>query len=91
MEISLKTIKPNTKNPRYISEDNFEKLKDYKFVMIEGGKGMLKSCKDSVKNYLIYKSPHEKKGVPVEFDIDIKESFSSTIGEDTYSWYIKCG
>ena len=81
----------NVPNRKIFIENNFKKIKDYKFVMIEGGEGMLKACKDIVEHYLIYKSPHHKNGTPIEFEIDLKECFSSKIGEDTYTWYVKHG
>lgn len=78
-------------NRKIYIEDNFEKIDDYKFVMIEGGEGMLNACKKSVQNYLIYRSPHEKKGPLVELKVKLKELFSSKVGEDTYTWYVKSG
>lgn len=81
----------NVPNRQVFIEDNFEKIKDYKFVMIEGGKGMLKACENLVDYYLIYKSPHDKKGEKVKVEVDLQEYFSSQIGEDTYTWYKKRG
>lgn len=81
----------NIPNRKVFIEDNFEKIKDYRFVMIEGGKGMLEACKDYVQNYLIYKSPLKKEGVPVKLEVDLKERFISKMGEDTYSWCVKLG
>lgn len=79
----------NIPNRQVFVEDNFEKIDDYKFVMIEGGKGMLKACKDWVRHYLIYTSPHNKEGEPVELEVKLKESFSSMKDEDTYTWYVR--
>jgi diaminohydroxyphosphoribosylaminopyrimidine deaminase/5-amino-6-(5-phosphoribosylamino)uracil reductase len=81
----------NVPNRKVFIKNDFEKIKEYKFVLIEGGEGMLKACKEIVEHYLIYKSPHEKKGRPIEFEVDLKELFSSSIDEDTYTWYVKCG
>ncbi|MBL0702825.1 MAG: bifunctional diaminohydroxyphosphoribosylaminopyrimidine deaminase/5-amino-6-(5-phosphoribosylamino)uracil reductase RibD [Sulfurospirillum sp.] len=80
----------NIKGRKVFIEDSFDKIQDYKFVMVEGGKGMLKACQNIVEYYLIYKSPHEKKGIPVKFEIELKEFFNSKIGEDTYAWHTKC-
>jgi len=79
----------NIPNRQVFVEDNFEKIDDYKFVMIEGGKGMLKACKDWVQYYLIYTSPHNKQGEPVELEVKLKESFSSMKDEDTCTWYVR--
>ena len=76
-------------NRKVFIEESLEKIKDYNFVMIEGGKGMLQACKDFVEYYLIYKSPHEKKGIPISIEVDLQEHFSSQIGEDRYTWYKK--
>ena len=38
-------------------EDNFEKLKDYKNILIEGGPGMFEATKDIVDRYLCFLAP----------------------------------
>jgi diaminohydroxyphosphoribosylaminopyrimidine deaminase/5-amino-6-(5-phosphoribosylamino)uracil reductase len=70
-------------------EGNFEKLKEYKFVMIEGGEGMLKATKEFVNHYLIFRSPHFKKGKAPKIDLRLKELNSSMIGEDRLTWFKK--
>ena len=81
----------NIPNRKVFIENNFDKVKDYKFVMIEGGEGMLQVCKHFVQHYLIYKSPHDKNGKQIELTLDLKELFSSKIDEDTYTWYSNSG
>lgn len=76
-------------NRKVFIENNFEKINDYHFVMIEGGIGMLNAIKDKINWYLFYRSPHTKDGKVIELDIDLKEYFSSRIGEDTYTWNVK--
>jgi len=70
-------------------EDNFDRIKDYKFVMIEGGEGMLKAVIDFVDAYLIFRSPKFKDGISPKLDLNVKELFSMPIGEDRLSWFKK--
>lgn len=70
-------------------EDNFDKIKDYKFIMIEGGEGMLKAVQSFVDYYLIFRSPHFKNGISPKLDLGLKELFSMPIGEDRLSWFKK--
>lgn len=70
-------------------EENFEKIKDYNFIMIEGGEGMLRETKELVEYYLIFRSPHFKKGSAPMVELHLKELFSSIVGEDRYTWFKK--
>lgn len=70
-------------------EDNFDKIKDYRFVMIEGGEGMLKAVKSFVNDYLVFRSPKFKEGISPQLSLDLKELFSMPIGEDRLSWFRK--
>lgn len=69
--------------------DNFEILKDYKFIMIEGVEAMLKETKDITDAYLFFRSPNLKEGNSPKIELNLKEVFSSKIGEDRYTWYKK--
>jgi diaminohydroxyphosphoribosylaminopyrimidine deaminase/5-amino-6-(5-phosphoribosylamino)uracil reductase len=70
-------------------EDNFEKLKDYNFVMIEGGEGMLKATKELTNHYLIFRSPHFRVGNAPKIEIKLKELNSSRIADDRLTWFKK--
>jgi len=70
-------------------ENNFDKINDYKFVMIEGGEGMLNAVSDFVDDYLIFRSPKFKDGVSPKLKLNLKELFSMPIGEDRLSWFKK--
>ena len=72
-------------------EDNFDKIKEYKFVMIEGGEGMLEASKELVNHYLIFRSPHFKDGNSPKISLKLKELNSSCIGEDRLTWFKKLG
>ncbi len=77
----------SVKNREVFISNDFEKVKKYKFVMVEGGEGMLEATKELVSHYLIFHSPHFKKGDNPKFELDLKELFSSRIGEDRFSWF----
>jgi len=70
-------------------EDSFKKLKEYKFIMIEGGEGMLNATKELINHYLIFRSPHFKDGNVPKIELKLKELNSSTIGEDRLTWFKK--
>jgi diaminohydroxyphosphoribosylaminopyrimidine deaminase/5-amino-6-(5-phosphoribosylamino)uracil reductase len=72
-------------------EDSFDKIKEYNFVMIEGGEGMLEASKELVNHYLIFRSPHFKGGNSPKISIKLKELNSSRIGEDRLTWFKKLG
>lgn len=76
-------------NRKVLIEDNFDTLSEYNFVMIEGGEGMLKEVKDFVDWFLIFRSPHFKKGFSPSLELSLKEEFSMRIGEDRLSWFTK--
>jgi len=70
-------------------ESNLKKIKEYNFVMIEGGEGMLQATKDIVNDYLIFRSPNFKKGYCPQISLRLKESYSANIGEDRLTWFKK--
>ena len=70
-------------------ESSFEKLRHYKFVMVEGGQGMLNATLQNIQWYLIFQSPHFKEGQSIALPVGLREIFSRKIGEDTMTWYKK--
>ncbi len=81
----------HVKNRKVFIEDNLEKLKEYKFVMIEGGFGMYEAIKDKVDYVLVYRSASEKEGKVLKLEDNLKELFSMPIQQDTLTWYKKDG
>lgn len=79
----------NIPNRKVYIEDNFDKVKEYNFVMIEGGEGMLNASKELVDWYLIFRSPHFKNGYSPKISMILEELFSEKIGEDRFTWYKK--
>lgn len=76
-------------NRKVFIEKSLDKIQDYKFVMIEGGEGMLTAVQNSVDWYLIYQSCEEKKGKAIKFNLPLEALFSQQIGEDSVTWYRK--
>ncbi|WP_024954826.1 bifunctional diaminohydroxyphosphoribosylaminopyrimidine deaminase/5-amino-6-(5-phosphoribosylamino)uracil reductase RibD [Sulfurospirillum arcachonense] len=79
----------NIKNREVFIEDNLDKIKEYKFVMIEGGFGMYEAIKDMVDYILVYRSSYEKNGNKITLEQNLKEFFSMPIENDTLTWYKK--
>ena len=55
-----------------ISNNISEVIDGYKFIMIEGGSGMLEATKDIVTHYLIYQAPKLRVGKTIENEIDLE-------------------
>lgn len=85
---NLKLFK--VKNRTVYIEDNFEKLKNYKYIMIEGGEGMLKECKEIIDWYLIFQSPHFKDGKDINYDLKLSRLHSfNNKSQDMVGWFEK--
>lgn len=75
-------------NRKVYIEDNFEKLKLYKNIMIEGGEGMLNATKEIVDWYLIYQTPIFKESKNIPSSLSLKELHSyQNRGFDRVYWY----
>jgi diaminohydroxyphosphoribosylaminopyrimidine deaminase/5-amino-6-(5-phosphoribosylamino)uracil reductase len=68
---------------------DLEALKTYKMVMVEGGQAMLNALQKTIDWYLIFRSPHEKKGDKIVLPSHLRLIYSQNVGEDTLSWYRK--
>jgi len=67
--------------------DTIEKLKDYNFVMIEGGCGMLAATKDSVEYYLFFISMQMTANSDLDaLDLSFKILHSRIIDKDLLIW-----
>jgi len=68
-------------------EDNFDKLKGYKNILIEGGPGMFEATKNIVDRYLCFLAP--KTGGKVKFSnekIDLEILHSNKLDNDLMLW-----
>ncbi len=75
------------KNRKVHIADNFEILKKYKNIMIEGGEGMLKATKDIVDLYAIFRSPNFKKGEHPDLNLNLKDLCYINIDTDNLVWF----
>ena len=55
-----------------VSNNLHENIKEYKFIMVEGGSGMLEATKDIVSHYLIYQASKTRIGKVMEAHIDME-------------------
>jgi len=87
-DLSLNLFK--VKNRKVFIEDNFDKLSEYNYIMIEGGEGMLKATQKIVNWYLFYQSDNFKSGKHINFDLKLTQlnSFKNS-SNDKISWYIR--
>lgn len=74
-------------NRKVFITDDFTILQKYRFVMIEGGEGMLEACKSFVRWYLFYRSPKIKDAKSIDLDLALNLEFTTSIGEDSMSWF----
>jgi diaminohydroxyphosphoribosylaminopyrimidine deaminase/5-amino-6-(5-phosphoribosylamino)uracil reductase len=79
----------NVKNRKVYIEDNFDILKNYKNIMIEGGEGMLKATKDIVDLYAIFRSSNFKTGKHPDINLSLELLSCLDIKGDTLSWLKK--
>ncbi len=76
----------NVKNRKVFVEDNFELIKNYNFIMIEGGEGMLKASQKIVDSYLFFISPNIKRGKSLTHNLQLKTLHQSSLNGDTLLW-----
>ncbi len=73
-------------NRRVFIENSFKKLDEYKFIMVEGGEGMLKATKSFINYYLIFHSPNFRTGKHPDIELNLKELSSFRLSEDRATW-----
>ncbi len=76
------------KNREVFISDNFEILKRYKNIMIEGGRGMLEATKEMVDMYAVFHSPNFKVGQNPKLKLDLKYLFCNNQTKDRLCWLI---
>ncbi len=75
------------KNRKVFIENNFSKLNEYRYIMIEGGEGMFNLTKDFVDWYLIFESSNLRKGKNIQIDFNLQRVYTYNNSFDTISWY----
>ncbi len=74
------------KNRKVYIESDFEKLKEYRYIMIEGGEGMLKATSALANWYLFFISPQLKDGIGYSLNRELKILNKRSIGKDIVIW-----
>jgi diaminohydroxyphosphoribosylaminopyrimidine deaminase/5-amino-6-(5-phosphoribosylamino)uracil reductase len=75
------------KGRRVFIEDSLERLKDYRFIMVEGGNGMLKTFIDIADWLLIFRSSKLKNGKSLQLDRELERLEVLRYNSDQIEWY----
>lgn len=79
----------NIENREVFIENTLDRLKNYKFIMIEGGEGMLKATLPIVDDILLFISPNFKEGKAINLNLKLKSINQDKIDCDTIEWFKK--
>ena len=67
-------------------EDNLDKIKEYKFIMLEGGNRLFDLFKDRIDMMLIFRSANIKSGKVFRSDINMEYLYTLNNGIDNIEW-----
>jgi len=67
-------------------EDNLDKIKEYKFIMVEGGNRLFELFKDIIDMMLIFRSPYIKDGKVFRSDFKMEYLYTQNNGIDNIEW-----
>ncbi|BCD61611.1 diaminohydroxyphosphoribosylaminopyrimidine deaminase / 5-amino-6-(5-phosphoribosylamino)uracil reductase [Nitratiruptor sp. YY08-26] len=67
-------------------EDSLERVKEYKFIMVEGGEGMLKATRALVDWYMIFIAPKSLEKPNYAFNKKLRFLHTQNIGDDLLIW-----
>ncbi len=76
-------------NRKVFISDDFEILKKYKYIMIEGAEVMLKETKDIVDWYLFFTSSECKSGKTLQLECNLKRLYHVENDKDIIEWFKK--
>ncbi len=76
----------HVKDRKVYIEDNFDKIDDYKFIMVEGGDSLIQTLKNKIDLYLFFRSPNLKKGKTLQLDEDMEYLYSFNVDIDKLDW-----
>ncbi len=68
-------------------EENFDKIREYHFIMIEGTQTLMQYTQSIVDWYCIYRSPHLKEGKTIQLNKELQTLQCITNKQDTITWY----
>jgi diaminohydroxyphosphoribosylaminopyrimidine deaminase/5-amino-6-(5-phosphoribosylamino)uracil reductase len=69
--------------------DSLDILKNYEFIMIEGGENLYNFVKKKIDAIMIFQSSYEKEGRAFEFGKDLKRLKKFNYFDDTIEWKVK--
>ncbi len=72
---------------RVFVEKSFASIRNYRFVMIEGGEGMFHHTRHLVDYYLFFTTDRFAKGKKIDLDANLKSLHSFKNDSDTISWF----
>ncbi len=79
----------NIKNRKVFIQNSFKILKNYRFIMIEGGEQMLKETLKITDQYLFFTAADFKIGKTLQIELKLKSLYKDKIGLDTIQWFRK--
>ena len=74
-------------NRKVYIEKSFERLYDYRHIMIEGGEGMFHHSRKIVDYYLFFTSNKMQKGKKIDLDANLKSLHCFKNSSDTIEWF----
>ena len=77
----------NVKDRKVFISDSLDIVKNYNFIMIEGGDKMLRATKEITNWYLFFIAPVIKKGNSLNSSISFKPLYSTMIENDAVQWF----
>ncbi|MCH9814316.1 MAG: bifunctional diaminohydroxyphosphoribosylaminopyrimidine deaminase/5-amino-6-(5-phosphoribosylamino)uracil reductase RibD [Epsilonproteobacteria bacterium] len=77
------------KNRKVFIEDTLERVKQYKFIMIEGGQSMLEASLSYTDHQLFFTASHMQKGDVLQIDTNLQSLHSHQVGVDKLEWFKK--
>jgi diaminohydroxyphosphoribosylaminopyrimidine deaminase/5-amino-6-(5-phosphoribosylamino)uracil reductase len=79
----------SVKNRKVFISDSLDMLKNYNFIMIEGGENLYNFLKDKIDAIMIFRANHDKDGKSFEFGKEFKRLNKFNYFDDTIEWKVK--
>ena len=76
-------------NRKVFIEENFDKINQYRFIMIEGTQNLFIASEDIVDWVALFRSPDMRKGETMQVSKTLKRLQQLPCGEDTLTWFEK--
>ena len=76
----------SVKKRRVFIDNTLEKIDKYRYIMIEGGEGMLRVCRELVDWYLIFVAPYSNEMDNYKAPLSMRFMYQKEIGKDLMVW-----